>query len=209
MTSSHGTNYKLGAKGDIAIINIEERLKQCWDEYGKELNIDLLSLFEYKIILQKEVDHILYGFAHIHIIAKDDNIDTELEQKVIFHTLGYLRDIKGIYSSIGHEEACSSLELPSERIGEVLLLGDIDTLFCDDTYQDTIKQWRLSHGCLDESTVPLILNERPTDAYLTMLGKGKGRNYHLFDVLLNGFDDNLQDQCPYKYSPSKYQYIGK
>ncbi len=62
---------------------------------------------------------------------------------------------------------------------------------------------------MDESTVPLILNERPTETYLTMLGKGKGRNYHLLDILLNGYDENLQDQCPYKYIPSEYQYVGK
>ena len=73
----------------------------------------------------------------------------------MFFTLRYLRDIKGIYSSIGHEDSCLSLELPPERIGDVVLLGDIDTLFCDDNYKEPEEMtWMLSHGCLDESTVP-------------------------------------------------------
>ena len=215
LTSSHGTNYKLGAKGDIAVINVERKITECWIEYGKQMEKDIFALFEYEVILQRNEGDVLYGFAHIHIMGKDENVDEELKRKLIFYTLGYLRDLKGIYSSIGHDEACSSLELPTERIGDVLLLGDIDTLFCDNEYEErnqdgkNKKQWRLSHGCLDESTVPLILNERPTDSYLTMLGKGKGRNYHLLDILLNGYDENLQDQCPYKYTPSKYQYVGK
>ena len=215
VTSGHGTNYKLAAKGDISIINIEQKINECWIEYGKQENIDILSLFDYKIILQQYEQNVLYGFVHIHIMEKNgtdlnDDDDDELRKKLIFFTLGYLRDIRGIYSSIGHEDACSSLELPSERIGDVVLFGDIDTLFCDNKFNyDKRIKWRLSNGCLDESTVPLILNERPTEAYLTMLGKGKGRIYHLFDILLNGYDHNLQDQCPYKYTPSKYQYIGK
>ncbi len=115
LTSAHGTNYKLGVKGDLFIINIEEKMNECWDLYGKKLNLDLFSLFEYKIILQSKSMDMLYG----------------LKDKLIFHTLGYMRNLKGIYSSIGHEESCLSLELPTERIGDVLLLGDIDTIFCD------------------------------------------------------------------------------
>merc|ERR1712228_416392 len=140
--------------------------------------------------------------------------NAELKKAVIFYSLAYLRNLRGIYSSIGHEAACLSLELPPERIGDIVLLGDVDTVFDDDDGSDDeglydAAEWRLSHGSLEESTVPMIVNERPTNAYLTMLGKGKGRNYHLFDVLLNGFDENLQQHCPYKHIPSQYQYVGK
>ena len=61
---------------------------------------------------------------------------------------------------------CSSFKLPTERIGDVVLLGDIDTLFCDNNYEEPEEMtWMLSHGCLDESTVPLILNERQFSNY--------------------------------------------
>ncbi len=112
---------------------IASTLDTSWDLYGKKLNLDLFSLFEYKIILQSKSMDMLYGFAHIHIVEKDmeNNVDNGLKHKLIFHTLGYMRNLKGIYSSICHEESCLSLELPTERIGDVLLLGDIDTIFCD------------------------------------------------------------------------------
>merc|ERR1712113_1298801 len=80
----------------------------------------------------------LHAFCHIHIIdtMESERPDDGVKEKLKMHTLGYLRDIKGIYSSIGHEEACSSLELPSDRIGDIVLLGDIDTVFGDDSIDE-------------------------------------------------------------------------
>ena len=208
VTSGHGTNYKLGAKGDLFVVNVAQQMRECFASFECERNFDVFSLFSFEIVLQKACTNKLFGFCHIYIVEKEtEKSAKEVKKDLIFYALCFLRKLKGIYSSIGHEEACRSLELPPERIGDIVLLGDVDAVFGDEN--DVETAWRLSHGSLEESTVPMVLNERPTEAYLAMLGRGKGRNYHLFDVLLNGFDEKLQQHCPYQYSPSQYQYIGK
>merc|ERR1719242_362665 len=56
VTSSHGTNYKLGAKGDIHIINIERKLREYWTEYDKTSRTDILKRFQFEVILQQKIE---------------------------------------------------------------------------------------------------------------------------------------------------------
>ena len=54
-------------------------------------------------------------------------------------------------------------------------------LYCD----SQVSHLR-SHGGLDETTVPMILNMPLEAEYDKRLMRGKARNYNLFDFLLNG-----------------------
>ena len=57
------------------------------------------------------------------------------------------------------EEAASRFHLPLERIGDIVVLGDRDTMFgeMDSAYADLDPSYR-AHGSLHEMDVPLLIH---------------------------------------------------
>jgi len=57
------------------------------------------------------------------------------------------------------EEAASRFHLPLERIGDMVVLGDRDTMFgeMDSEYADLDPSYR-AHGSLHEMDVPLLIH---------------------------------------------------
>ena len=74
------------------------------------------------------------------------------------------RAIETIYSLEGVEqvwtraEAAQRFQLMPERIGDLIVIGDIDTVFGDlDTASEDLEAHYRSHGSLHESKVPLVI----------------------------------------------------
>ena len=86
-------------------------------------------------------------------------------------------------------EAADRFQLPADRIGDLVVLADRDTVLgrTPDWHDlSDVSDGLRSHGGLHEATVPFLVN-RPLRADVSdALAAGELRNYDLFDVLCNG-----------------------
>jgi phosphonoacetate hydrolase len=70
-----------------------------------------------------------------------------------------LRSLEGVEEVITRDEAVKRFRLPGEYIGDLMVLGDQDTVFGDlKTPRETLPDTYRAHGSLYESDVPLIIH---------------------------------------------------
>lgn len=119
------------------------------------------------------------------------------EPEKVTEVLLKLREVAGVYTAMGRHDAANDLDLPEDRIGDIWLFGD-GAVFGKSPNEHTLSDVETlrSTGGLDEAEVPVILNFQPTKAYKRLLSRGKARNYHLFQVLVNGHDPEFEELCP-------------
>ncbi|MDN5201063.1 phosphonoacetate hydrolase [Fulvivirgaceae bacterium BMA10] len=101
--------------------------------------------------------------------------------------------IPGIEMVLTREEAVSKFSLPAEMIGELVVLSDGPTVIGRaKSWHDLekVKSGLRSHGGLHESKVPMIINRPLNQVYKEKLDSGKARNFHLFDFLHNGVEND-------------------
>jgi phosphonoacetate hydrolase len=97
---------------------------------------------------------------------------------------GRIASLRGIELVIDRDAGCRRFELPPDRMGDLLVVADRDTVVGASAARHDLSGLRAplrSHGGLAERQVPLVLN-RPTPG----LAPGAGlRNLDLFDLALN------------------------
>lgn len=85
--------------------------------------------------------------------------------------------------------------MPKDRIGDIVLIGDRDTVFGRSPGAHNLKAHsnpagRLrSNGSMEEATVPLFLNFSLQPEMSRKLSRGKVRSYDAFEFLLNAAKD--------------------
>jgi hypothetical protein len=104
-----------------------------------------------------------------------------------------LRVVSGVYSCIGAGDAERELELSSGLFGDLILLGDQNTVFDYDMHRVLSSGLHLrSHGGLEEQVVPFMICAPPpyslNESYCRRLTTGKIRNYSLWEYLLHGIE---------------------
>lgn len=115
---------------------------------------------------------------------------TDVEhQQLCYQLLQRIRKHRFIYSALSQKDACDAMDLHPANSGNLVVVSQDWSVCCDS--QETAQRARLprnyrSHGGLSENTVPLIINRALKPNYQQMLNRGKGRNFMLFDILLNG-----------------------
>jgi len=125
----------------------------------------------------------LGSFATVYL-SEEDRADPQRR----LAAMAALRECPGVYQVFGREDAAHHFELPADRIGDLVVLGDQNTVIGrTPEFHDLSQVPHLrSHGGLDENEVPLWINRTLTPDYSKLLTSGRGRNFHLFDFLLNG-----------------------
>ena len=100
------------------------------------------------------------------------------------------RALPGIEAVYDKATAARLFDLPPDREGDVVVIGDGET--CIGTTPEAhdlaaLAGHRLrSHGGLAESRVPFILNRPLNAAYAERAAHGSLRNFHVFDFAING-----------------------
>ncbi|WP_317920786.1 MULTISPECIES: phosphonoacetate hydrolase [unclassified Cupriavidus] len=95
-----------------------------------------------------------------------------------------LSGLPGVESVLDNAEACAGFELPSDRVGDLVVTGDKHVVLGTSRSRHDLSGLDAplrSHGGVSEQTVPLVFN-RPTDG---IPGKPVMRNFDIFDVALN------------------------
>jgi phosphonoacetate hydrolase len=164
-TADHGMNDKHLANGEPDVIYLQD-LMDRW-----------LGKGETRVILPITDPYVAHhgslgSFATIY------TGETRAEE-----LLPRLRDVEGVELALTRKEACARFELPSDRIGDVVVLSSRHKVL--GTSRDRhdlsgLTEPLRSHGGLTEERVPLIANRKivlPPDHLL--------RNFDAFDVALN------------------------
>ena len=92
--------------------------------------------------------------------------------------LGILRDVDGIEEAFDSASAATAFELAADRIGDIMVLGDADTVFGTFETERACVSVR-SHGSRHESEVPLIARGAPGDVSAYRRNRDVVRNLSL------------------------------
>ena len=90
------------------------------------------------------------------------------------------------------DEAVERFHLPPDRIGDLVLLSDKDTVLGrTPKWHDltAVASGLRSHGGMHEAMVPMILNRPLNRECADQLAARQLRNFDLFDILCNGTKD--------------------
>ena len=100
-----------------------------------------------------------------------------------------LETLPGIESVLTRQEAAARFHLPPDRIGDLVVLSDKETVL------GRAPEWHdlsavatglRSHGGLHEGVVPMVINRPLKPDFASGLASGQTRNFDLFDFLFNG-----------------------
>jgi hypothetical protein len=177
VTADHGMSVKIDSQNKFKVIDPQSELRS--------LGVELESFISPFPTTDYHRD-IASSFCGLSIKKKENESDTNSK---IEAAMKKLRNLAGVYSCIGAKDAERELELNSSIFGDIVLLGDQNTVF-DYRQNRSGNSILRSHGSLDEQLVPFIIcAPNPyslSENYQRKLTSGKIRNYDLWDFLDNG-----------------------
>jgi phosphonoacetate hydrolase len=117
----------------------------------------------------------LGGFAWVHTDKPEESSDALIE-------------LEGVESVLMRDEASKKFHLPADIIGDIVIFGDIWTVFgTEKRRHDLIPKYLRSHGSLHEQNVPFVLNKKLDEKFKIKDGT-ELRNFQIFEYVLNGTD---------------------
>lgn len=167
LTADHGMGSKIDLDGTPQVI------------YLQSLFDDWLGLAQARVILPITDPYVAHhgalgSFATVYLPA-------EISAAIWCEKL---MQQGGIALALPREQAASAFELPSDRIGDVVVVADGSTVLGTTPDRHDLSQLDAplrSHGGLSEQRVPLILNHA-----LPLLNHSRAfRNFDAFDLALN------------------------
>ena len=162
LTADHGMNDKHDAQGKPKVIYLQDLLDE-W--YGAAKARVILPITDPYVVHHGA----LGSFATVY--APDDAAAAQWIERV--------REIPGVQAALTRDEAARRFELPPDRIGDLVVLGERSTVIGTSASRHDLSALEVplrSHGGLSEQQVPLICN-RPVK------GIASGRRLRNFDAL--------------------------
>ena len=166
VTADHGMNDKFGLDGQPNVIYLQDLL-DTW--LGKGAARVILPITDPYVVHHGA----LGSFATVYLPPRTD-LPPLLER---------LARLKGVELALSRQEGCRRFELPPERMGDVIVIGEKHVVLGTSRARHDLSGLDAplrSHGGLSEQAVPLLFN-RPARA----LPNRRLRNFDIFDVALN------------------------
>jgi phosphonoacetate hydrolase len=172
-TADHGMNDKVNFDGSPRVVMLEDLL-------GEKL-----PTVRCRVILPITDPYVVHhgglgSYATVYVEpASRESVSAVLRE---------LRQVPGVYTALDRNEAERTFELPGDRIGDVVVVADQSTVLGKSRAFHDLGQVQglRSHGGLEEAKVPFCINRPLQHSFSKRLTRGKARNFHLFDFLLNG-----------------------
>ena len=167
LTADHGMNAKTGMDGKPDVLYLQDRLDAWLGEAKARVILPITDPYV--------VHHGALGsYATIYLPSDTDRAATAQR----------LRALRGIEVVLTREQAVERFELPSDRIGDLVVVSERFTVLGTAQSRHDLSGLDVplrSHGGISEQRVPLILN-RPTPGLDTTR---RWRNFDALDLALN------------------------
>ena len=173
ITGDHGMNAKTKADGTPNVVYLAPLLAAA------------VGPGHFRVILPITDPYVVHhgalgSFATIHLERPAD----------VAPVIARLRAVPGVAGVWDRAEGCRHFELPEDRMGDVIAVGDRHTALgkSPEAHDLSLLTEPLrSHGGPTEETVPFIVN-RPMSAAYARAHDGELRNFDMFDCVLNGIE---------------------
>jgi phosphonoacetate hydrolase len=167
LTADHGMNAKHGADGQPKVIYLQDSL-DAW-----------LGATKARVILPITDPYVVHhgalgSFALVYL-------PEPVPHDAVAQRIAALRGIEAVLT---RAEAAAKFELPSDRIGDLVVVSRIDTVIGTSRDRHDLSGLDVplrSHGGLSEQKVPLIVNRNVAEQPETR----RWRNFDAFDLGLN------------------------
>ncbi|MGI9173970.1 MAG: phosphonoacetate hydrolase [Rhodothermales bacterium] len=172
-TADHGMNAKQQADGTPNVIYLERLLRK---EFGNELRV-ILPITDPYVLHHGS----LGSFAVVHL--QNGAAADEVARRLI--------EMEGITEVYDRPTAARKLELPQDRIGDLVVLSGRDVVLGrtpEDHDLSNVQTGLRSHGGRYEEMVPLLLSEPLTSEYMRK-ASADPRNFDVFDFTINGVQE--------------------
>ncbi len=173
LTADHGMNDKSNPDGSPNVIWLQDVLDA---RLGKGKSTVICP------ITDRFVAHhgALGGFVRVYCRDGLDPVDV----------MRVAEELRGVHAVHGKTDTARLFELPLDREGDVVVIGDAGTCIGAaeaDHDLSGLKGHRLrTHGGISESRVPFILNYPQRPEYAARAAAAPLRSYQLFDFAING-----------------------
>ena len=172
LTADHGMNAKQRPDGSPNVIYLESTLE---NEFGPGFRVILPITDPY-------VAHhgALGSFAQVHLPPG--------EAELLAAVINFTRQLPGITEVLTQEAAARLMELPRDRMGDLVVCSGRDVVLGrTPEWHDlkAIESGLRSHGGRYEEMVPFVFSA-PLNAPYAARAQGDPRNFDLFDFLCNG-----------------------
>ena len=166
LTADHGMNDKFRSDKTPNVVYLQELFDEWLGKGGARVILPITDPYV--------VHHGALGsFATVYL--PDDAVPEDMISRLLA--------IDGIDVAIGQAEACERFELPSDRIGDLVVISGKHTVVGTSEARHDLSglgEPLRSHGGITEQTVPLI-SHRP----VSVPEGHQLRNFDVFDVALN------------------------
>lgn len=166
LTADHGMNAKCTQDGQPDVIYLQDVLDQWLGEGAARVILPITDPYV--------VHHGALGsFATVYLSNGIDHAEV----------IGRVAALPGIQMVLCNAEACARFELPSDRLGDIVILAGRQKVLGSARAKHDLSglmEPLRSHGGLSEQTVPMISNRR----FIVREGRVL-RNFDVFDVALN------------------------
>ncbi|HJO68689.1 MAG TPA: phosphonoacetate hydrolase [Rhodospirillales bacterium] len=175
LTADHGMNDKARTDGSPNVTFLQDALD---DAFGTGSTRVICTITDPYV-----VHHGALG-SFVSVYCRDG-----AEPEAVARHVTTLPGVESVFDRAG---ASSRFELPSDRIGDLVVIGDRGTVLgAAETEHDLtgLAGHRLrSHGGTAERAVPLILSEPLSPPYRMRAAGARLRNFDIFDFAINGVD---------------------
>jgi phosphonoacetate hydrolase len=169
LTADHGMNAKTDAVGRPNIVFLQDRLDA---QYGAQATRVLLPITDPYVVHHGA----LGSYATVYLRDRDDARQRDV--------MAFLAGIDGVEDVLTRAQASERFELPPDRIGELVVLGERLTVLGSAADKHDLSGLTVplrSHGGLSEQKVPLIFNRKLSG----LDGARRLRNFDVIDLALN------------------------
>lgn len=167
ITADHGMNAKTDALGRPNILYLQDLLNA---RFGAELARVLLPITDPYVVHHGALGS--YATVYLH--------DTAQQREV----MDFLAGIAGVEAVLTRTQASQRFELPEDRIGDLVVLGERLTVLGSAADKHDLTGLTVplrSHGGVSEQKVPLMFNRKLTGLDETR----RLRNFDIIDIALN------------------------
>ena len=172
ITADHGMNAKANLDGSPNVVYLESLLNE---KYGTGNKVICPITDPYV------VHHGSLG-SEVMVYLKDPSQTTEI--------VDWVNQLDGITEVYDRPGAVKNLELPGDRIGDMIVMSARDVVIGrtpEDHDLALVKGGLRSHGGRYEEMVPMVVSERLNDQYMA-IAAADARNFDIFDFVCNGTD---------------------